>query len=268
MKQQVTSYLFFVAFLIYVALLSNSAGAPVQTSGAPGEPTCGRSGCHAVLENEGAATIDLKFNLGEQLYAPNESYPIEISLSNIKNEAVNGFQIVALDSLNNNAGTWELLDSATTQIRIGTSFADRTYLTHTKEGIEQTSWSFNWQSPNESIGAVTFYLAVNDANANGGRTGDDIYITSLSITSDEHTSIQEQSLKDLVKIYPNPTSDFIYIKTDNTSILAAKLFTANGQLVQQFRNPSVLDLTNFETGLYLLELQTASEMAVIKIVLQ
>lgn len=254
---------------MYLILLGNSAGAPDQTSGAPSETTCGRSGCHAVAENIGTATVALNYGTGTLTYNPAEVYPINIALADLQNDAKNGFQIVALDSLDNNAGTWELVEEANTQILGGSTLTDRSYVTHTTAGNTLNTWNMNWIAPTEDVGPITFYLAVNDADGNRGRTGDDIYLTNLSVTSSNTTTTSTtEALAAQVAIYPNPANNFLTIQSLDLSILQAKLYTATGQLVQQQSFPNQLDVSNYANGLYLLELQTENGVVLKKILVQ
>jgi len=261
------SYFLFVVFaLLYLVLLSNTSGGPVQTTGAPSEATCGRSGCHAVLENQGDATIDISFNEGGSNYVADELYPVQVSLSNLQNDSKNGFQIVALDSLDNNIGSWLLTDETTTQIRVGNSLADRSYVTHTQEGVAQTTWSFNWQAPSELAGAVTFYLSVNDADNNGGRTGDEIYIRNITIEAGNSTSTRDY-LSSQLTIFPNPTNGLLTLESGNLKILKATLFNPTGQLLFSRNNPTQLDIAHFPSGIYYLSLTTLKGNIMKKIVL-
>lgn len=267
MKKQSVFVLFVFGALMYLVLLSNSSGSPAQSTGAPSEATCGRSGCHAVVENVGDATVALNYGTGDLAYIPQETYPISIALSNSQNESKNGFQIVALDSLNRNAGTWELVDSTNTQLRFGTSLGDRSYVTHTRAGNGSNAWNMNWQAPSQDIGPITFYLAVNDADNNSGRTGDAIYISNISITNNNTTSTQDYLAKQ-VAIYPNPTSDYLSIKSLNFPILHSKLYTPTGQLIQSQAYPTILDVHNFKAGLYLLKLETTSGSILKKVLIR
>jgi len=225
---------------MYLILLGNSAGAPDQTSGAPSETTCGRSGCHAVAENIGTATVALNYGTGTLTYNPAEVYPINIALADLQNDAKNGFQIVALDSLDNNAGTWELVEEANTQILGGSTLTDRSYVTHTTAGNTLNTWNMNWIAPTEDVGPITFYLATSTTEA----------------------------LAAQVAIYPNPANNFLTIQSLDLSILQAKLYTATGQLVQQQSFPNQLDVSNYANGLYLLELQTENGVVLKKILVQ
>lgn len=268
MKNYFAYFCFLLFGLMFLMLLGNTAGGPVQTSGAPSEATCGRSGCHAVLENLGAASIALNFNEDNLFYVADEVYPIQVSLSNLQNDSKNGFQIVALDSLDNNIGSWQLTDEISTQIKIGNSLSDRSYLTHTSDGVAQTSWNFNWQAPNELSGAVTFYLAVNDANNNGGRTGDDIYLSNLTIEQGDNITSTKRYINSQIDLFPNPTRGLVYINSPSIKILSTELFTSSGQLLIKEENSTQLDLSNFPAGLYYLYLTSKEGIGVKKIVLE
>ena len=267
MKKYLLYTLFIGSSFFYFILLGNTAGGPAQSTGAPGEATCGRSGCHAVAENQGDATIELQFNEGATNYVANEVYPMTVSLSNLQEEAKNGFQIVALDSLDNNIGSWELTNETTTQIRAGNSLSDRNYVTHTRDGVAQTSWDFNWQAPDDLGGAVTFYLSVNDSNNNGGRTGDAIYISSLSIEEEMSTSVQD-FISESINIFPNPTSGLISIATPTIPILEVALMNSTGQILLTQSNPTQLDISNYPSGIYFLSLTTPSGNGIKKILLK
>lgn len=268
MKNTFTYFPFFLGFIAYLFLLSNSSGGPAQTTGAPGEATCGRSGCHAVAENIGNAAIAISFDEASLEYVPGETYTMSVGLTNAMNEAKNGFQLVALDSLNNNAGSWELIEAATTQIKEGNSLADRSYLTHTNEGNKQSSWMVNWKAPEELIGSVSFYLSVNDSNANGGRTGDDIYITNLSINPASSTSISVfDKLSQEITVYPNPTRDFINIQSSGIAILNTLVYDAMGNVVATSFNPTSLNLNGLIKGIYFLKIETTEGYLVKKLLL-
>ena len=268
MKRRFTYLPFILGFIVYLFLLSNSGGAPAQSAGAPVETTCGRSGCHAVAENIGAADIEIGFNEGSLEYAPGETFPITVGLTSSMNEARNGFQLVALDSLNNNAGSWELVDAAATQIRAGDTFGDRSYVTHTAAGNGQTSWMVNWVAPDELIGDVSFFLAVNDANNNGGRTGDDIYITNLSVNPASSTSTRFlDQLARSITVYPNPARDFVNIQSSGVDILNTLVYDAIGAVVATSPNPTSLNLDNLTKGIYFLRIETPEGLLMKKLLL-
>ena len=79
-----------------------------------------------------------------------------------------------------------------------------------------------------------------------------------------------QELADLeVKIFPNPTSDKITIKSDNFKNTTLQITDNFGkQLLQQNINKSeiILDLSNYSSGQYFLQLERDNKRIVYKIV--
>ena len=139
-----------------------SFGAPVSSSGAPGEVTCATSGCHDNFSvNSGNA--NLAFSIGNNIseYIPGQTYPVIVTISE---PGVNrfGFQFVALknnDSLN--AGDLVITDAAMTQIITNQiELTDRKYITYTYQGTVPFSpgmgqWTFNWTAPLQNAGPVS-----------------------------------------------------------------------------------------------------------------
>ena len=58
---------------------------------------------------------------------------------------------------------------------------------------------------------------------------------------------------DLVKIYPNPVSDILYISGDS-QYYNIQIYTLTGQLIKQDINVSYIDMTLFENGIYLIRI--------------
>ena len=64
--------------------------------------------------------------------------------------------------------------------------------------------------------------------------------------------IVENALQKSV-IYPNPTRDKVYIKTENGTVSEVKLYSINGRLLQHVRSTEI-DLSGYATGIYLLQI--------------
>lgn len=91
---------------------------------------------------------------------------------------------------------------------------------------------------------------------------------ALTDTS-ENLSIGNNSYDSFVSLYPNPVSDILKIKTMSSNILSVKLYSINGKLFRtySFENREVeLDLSAFENGFYLLQIQTDNELLFKKII--
>jgi len=125
-----------------------------------------------------------------------------------------------------------------------------------------------WQAPETDAGPVTFYVAVNDANNNGGRTGDDIYTTSLAVEAELTSSINDISSLKGGSIYPNPVDEQLNLELNLatatnltgrirniTGQSVLELFQSNlqaGTFLQTFSIPQ-----NFAKGQYFLELRSS-----------
>jgi len=65
-------------------------------------------------------------------------------------------------------------------------------------------------------------------------------------------SISESVLSNF-KIYPNPTSNIVYVKTENGTIPEVKVYSLDGRLLQQICKTEI-DLSEYSAGVYLLSL--------------
>ena len=167
-----------------------SSGAHESSTGAPGERTCAQSGCHEMSEIINDDTTNtLIFSDDDGLYG-NAMEGIRLRVR--KEDKVKfGFQIVCLDSLNKNAGSWVLLNKERVQTQ-GADFSlvsavGRSYVTHTYKGnLAQVPgeiyWDFAWLPPaNGYKGKVTFYVMSNCANNDNTNTGDVFYASKHSL---------------------------------------------------------------------------------------
>lgn len=167
-----------------------SSGAHESSTGAPGERTCAQSGCHEMSEIINDDTTNtLIFSDDDGLYG-NAMEGIRLRVR--KEDKVKfGFQIVCLDSLNKNAGSWVLLNKERVQTQ-GADFllvtaVGRSYVTHTYKGnLAQVPgeiyWDFSWLPPaNGYKGKVTFYVMSNCANNDNTNAGDVFYASKHSL---------------------------------------------------------------------------------------
>jgi len=167
-----------------------SSGAHESSTGAPGERTCAQSDCHEMSEIINDDTTNtLIFSDDDGLYG-NAMEGIRLRVR--KDDKVKfGFQIVCLDSLNKNAGSWVLLNKERVQTQgadfLLVSAVGRSYVTHTYKGnLAQVPgeiyWDFAWLPPaNGYQGKVTFYVMSNCANNDNTNAGDVFYASKHSL---------------------------------------------------------------------------------------
>lgn len=260
-----TSTLFCLTILgAAIISLANSSGAIASRTGAPGEQTCGSSSCHSAGANQENATVTLDFQNETTAYQAGETYRVTVSISSAQNANKNGFEIVALNADNENIGEWILAQAADTQIKNG---SNRSYVTHTRDGNIKSSWEIDWKAPNDGDSDVSFYLAVLDANGNGGTSGDHLYTNNLTIPFNV-TSSTDIATKNQIKVYPNPVSNILRLESGTERIKSYQLYNLSGQLLRSGFNEQELDMSTFLNGLYLLRLETNQGVLHQKIVVE
>ena len=178
-----------------------SSGSHESSTGAPGERTCAQSGCHEMSEIISDDTTNTLIFSDNDAFYDNAMEGIRLRVRKEGNVKF-GFQIVCLDSLNKNVGSWVLLNKE----RVQTQGADvsipgvlgRKYVTHTYKGnLAQTPgeiyWDFSWLPPSNGYkGKVTFYVMSNCANNDNTNGGDMFYASKHTLNHiSSMTSVDE-----------------------------------------------------------------------------
>lgn len=186
----------------YSEKLLKSSGSHESSTGAPGERTCAQSGCHEMSEIINDDTTNTMIFSDNDAVYDNAMEGIRLRVRK-EGKVKFGFQIVCLDSLNKNAGSWVLLNKERVQTQ-GADFsivsaAGRKYVTHTYKGNLAQSpgeiyWDFAWLPPSNGYkGKVTFYVMSNCANNDNTNGGDIFYASKHSLQhASMMTSVEEE----------------------------------------------------------------------------
>jgi hypothetical protein len=261
---------------IFTSAMSDilSAGAPIGSTGAPGELTCAKSGCHegnngANNLNTGTALLTIQSDKSLDNYIPNELYLITVSIEEPLIERF-GFSLTVLDEDNKKAGEIMLTEPNRTQIMQGVNnFAHREYITYQTLGTYPTepgkaSWTFIWKAPDSDMGKINFYAAAVSANNDGTDKGDGVY-TQTKLSNPTPVGLLDNMTKhNSFSIFPNPANDFIFIKSNETSVntFNVRLISLNGnevyaQTQQSFHNNiTQIDISGFQKGFYYVLLES------------
>jgi uncharacterized repeat protein (TIGR01451 family) len=160
-----------------------SSGPPAGYTGAPREEPEACAECH-VPSDAGTGQISIT---APSTYIPGQTYPITVTHTNPDPTRIRwGFQLTALDTSDEQAGTLTPLDGTTQVLNNAGPNNSRQYIEHTATGTfigqqNSVSWHFNWTAPPTDIGFVTFYAAGNHANNDGNSSGDYIYRTFVAL---------------------------------------------------------------------------------------
>lgn len=171
--------LYLMAILVSsILFLSNAFNPPNARTGAPGEGLC--SNCHSGGSFQGTVSIS---GIPSTVEA-NQLYSVELTITATSGSpSAAGFQLVALNSSNQNIGTLIVTNGAQTGVN---TEGGRTYME--QRGAKSFSgntvtWEFDWEAPagpnNEDI---TFYFVGNMVNGNGNTSGDAVVNTNFSTT--------------------------------------------------------------------------------------
>ncbi|MEZ4886767.1 MAG: T9SS type A sorting domain-containing protein [Chitinophagales bacterium] len=85
------------------------------------------------------------------------------------------------------------------------------------------------------------------------------------------TGIEESVLDKNIRLYPNPTNDFIHLQLNDNqlNIQEVALYNNSGALLQSFEgNPSKIDVRSYPSGIYFVKLKSGEEMIYRKVVVQ
>lgn len=100
---------------------------------------------------------------------------------------------------------------------------------------------------------------------------DRVFNTTIDLGAYEYNStlsVDDISLNEnTVKLYPNPATDVVNIKTNQT-IKNVAVFNVNGQKVLDIANQSQINISNLPTGMYFLNINTNQSNQTIKILKQ
>lgn len=183
----------------------NTGGAPSGRAGAPGETNC--TSCHNTgTAQDGNTVNELILNGGGTNYIAGQTESMTLTLTN--NAAKNGFQLVALHSDNEMAGTFTITDNTNTKF-VASGLLNRDYVTHTSNGTSLNTWTFDWETPVEG-GDITFYVATNKTNSSATNAGDIIFLSQHSFTAPDVSSVDEEVISEHL--------DVIYLSQKNAII--------------------------------------------------
>ena len=97
---------------------------------------------------------------------------------------------------------------------------------------------------------ITNITALNSAGAT-------IEVADTTIESEINTGLNENVLENTISIYPNPTTDYLYIDSENQLIESVEIFNIQGQKIQVENNQTQkIDVQQLPNGTYFLSIQT------------
>jgi hypothetical protein len=88
-----------------------------------------------------------------------------------------------------------------------------------------------------------------------------------SITIDETLSVEENILEDKVSLYPNPVTDVLKINlATGITVESTELYSITGKLIYSGTNDKTIDVSNLNSGIYMLKISTDNGQVIKKII--
>ncbi len=242
--------------------ITSSGQPPVGHTGAPGQQTCATSGCHTGNLNTGTGSIAI-LNAPAS-YVPGTTYSMQIQV-NLAGRTRAGFQLVAVNASNAQAGTFAVVSTANTSLQTS---GGKQYLAH-NNASSNNIWTFNWTAPATNVGAVTFYYAGNAANGDGNTGGDFIYTGSRVLNPNTSTGISEDQAT-AVKFFPNPASGKLNLELAEPAGNLKVLDFAGREILNKnkVRSNTQLDVSNYPNGTYFLQVEQNKTLQLKRFVVQ
>ena len=204
-------------------MFSNSSGPPSgYANNSPSFQNC--TVCHSGNVNSGNGSVQF---LGlPSYYTPGEVYQVEVVVDGTHSRGY-GFQ-AASQAGDVSAGLFEL-NNYSNNLEINGNYIQQDSRT------ESGSWVFDWIAPSTDVGEITFSGSGLATGGSSSTSGDDIYITQISIPSQPlsiHPSLNsgDFSIKDNYPNPFNPTTTINY-ETMKEGFVELSIYNTYGNLI-------------------------------------
>lgn len=254
MKKNLLIYSSVVLFaLILISGTLYNTGSPGAKTGSPlDKSTCVQ--CHTGSD---VTTIDnwITSDIPETGWAPKTTYNITVTAVHETAGRI-GFELTA-ENGTSKIGKFTVTDTQRTKYA-----NNQKAVTHTTAGHEPTDgqnvWTVQWTSPDVDSGDITFYAAINAADGAGSTANDQIFTSSVTYAQDQGTTAVDDVAGIDFKVYPNPTSNYIFVESAK-AIESFAVYNAHGQKLKDLRNLSgstKVDVSDLSSGMYIVSVNT------------
>jgi hypothetical protein len=245
-----------------------SSGNGIRNGGPSSNGTC--ASCHG----GGAGTTTINISLAEKangtaangIYKPGIVYTVTLSGNN-PNLPFFGFQLSAATASHQQAGAFGNL-GADKHISNLSSLQIVEHSTNIAKTGGSYVATFDWTAPVAGKETVTFYGIINAVNDDNGTNGDKTSApATVSLTEQGQTSINDLEQYSDLKLYPNPASDILNIRSESMAYgeYDIRILDINGRVVfgsKEHLNLSTgwnVSLKSFKPGVYFLRIEGSGQ---------
>lgn len=266
--------LLFLVIILSGIIMSNTIGGfTTDYTGSTGLSgvSCGNSNCHQGTMGVDSSILDVRVLNSNNVditknangYVLGATYDVHVRLK-MDNSVKAGFQCVPLTFMSANAVGTVQNSVMNTLIQITPDAQGRPYVSHTTAGATSSTvisggyatWKFKWTAPPINMGAVNFHVIANRTNNDNLSTGDSIKMAVYTIQQPQiATSVGAVQIEE-ISVYPNPTSDLLYLPQRSSAFATVRLYSIFGQLVLEEKNSvsSTLHIGHLPAGNYMLQI--------------
>lgn len=235
------------ALIVGLSSSSNGAGAS-QSADRTGSPvssgTC--ANCHSGGSSVPGLSVQMLDN-GNPVtsYQPGKDYTLKVTVSGSEYQRF-GFQAVALDAADEQAGTLTAVSSGTRVLTL----AGRQYGEHTNP-VASGVFEMTWKAPASGKGSVKVFTAAlgakNPTSDNGDRTATNV----LTITEASGSQVASVATRSLM-VYPNPAENMLFFGSEN--LRNVTVYTADGRVMMEYQAATdKIAISALPSGLYLIQ---------------
>lgn len=275
MKSSLKYYLVLLSLpILAIAFMAQSGGA--TSGGATGSPgdvanaPMGASGnclmCHSNSGNYNTSVEIIVTPTPTNGYTLGQTYSLTVNQTST-GAAEHGFQITAENAVASKVGTFAVTDAIHTQVQSANH-----YVTHTKAGDDEISWSFTWTAPQTDEGDVTFYAATIAGNPNG--SGTTTTNSQMALSTYHVGSVLGINKAQLLSfsMYPNPSDSQVTFQMPSDTYQAkVNVFDYLGKLLIKKSidlKSNTLDVSNLSPGIYFVSIQTDTKIGTKKLIIR
>ncbi len=216
---------------------NGTAGAPADGGGA----TC--TSCHSGTATQTTGVISS--NIPGTGYVGGTTYNFTVTMSGA---SAYGFELTPQTATSSTGlGTW--IAGA------GTSVSGKYIKQSSKKTGTSATWTFQWTAPTTAT-TVTFYGAFNYANNNNNDLGDIIKTSSVTYLANT-SGITENNNLIAVSIFPNPTSETLYVASPET-FSQGMIYSLDGKLAKTISEQELISkaisVSELPSGIYYLHI--------------
>lgn len=261
-KQLITiTALLFTLGLSVQQIISNPTGAPSPASGGPSENgnTCFQSGCH--FGAPATVTDIMTSDIPAAGYTPGTTYNLTAT---VVGSGAKGLMVSVQNAAGSLLGT--LISGA------GSKIVNNNYITHTSAQLSATAvWSFKWTAPAAGSGPVKVYGAF-------AITRNTTRKQEITVAENTTTGITEATGIAQANVFPNPVAGQLgltFVLTQSEKVTITLLSLDGKQSTTLFegvcdsgKQEKGFDVSNIESGLYLVKIESAGSRSVQKVLIQ